>query len=156
MSDVVIEKLVQKTSNMLEEVGEVNMLIRRLTPTQETLNRIHERVDAVHGVLKQLEKGVQLDEKMLEQLQAQCRLLDEEMQIVKKEEESLKAVADRLEVGFGALRGRLDQFELREEKWSISNGQQVGELMREVQIMRRVGMVLAGLTVVCMIVLALR
>jgi hypothetical protein len=70
MREMVVEKLVQKVSNMLEEIGDVNLLIRRLTPTQETTNRINERVDALHGVLKQLEKGVTLDEMKLQHLEA--------------------------------------------------------------------------------------
>jgi hypothetical protein len=84
MGELVVEKLTQKVSNMLDEIGDVNILIRRLTPTQETLNRINERVDAVFAALKQLEKGVQLDEKRLAQLEELIALLQGGLESVNK------------------------------------------------------------------------
>jgi len=62
MSEVVVEKLTQKVSNFLEEVSEVNMLIRRQEPTRETLNKINERVDAIATAIGQIEKGLKLDD----------------------------------------------------------------------------------------------
>lgn len=95
MGDMVVEKLVQKVSNMLEEIGEVNILVRRLTPTQETMNRINERMDAAHGVLKQLEKGVTLDELTLNQLEAQTKALEEGVQVLEKTTEQQAKAADK-------------------------------------------------------------
>lgn len=103
---MVVEKLTQKVSNMLDEIGDVNILIRRLTPTQETLNRIHERMDSVYGVLKQLEKGVTLDEKKLEVLQMQTGTvragLESQTQILKDELSSAKRTTDSLVSSFRA------------------------------------------------------
>jgi chromosome segregation ATPase len=89
MGELVLEKLIQKVSNMLEEIGDVNILVRRMTPTQETLNRINERVDAVLAALKQLEKGVQLDEQKLAQLEEQISLLKEGLESDKNMAEEL-------------------------------------------------------------------
>jgi predicted nucleic acid-binding Zn-ribbon protein len=116
MGELVMDKLTQKVSNLLDEIGEVNILIRRLTPTQETLNRINERVDAVFGALKQLEKGVQLDEKKLAQLEEQIALLKQGLETVnnmaeelvysfKGTERDLKASVQGLEVKVGQLGG---------------------------------------------------
>src|SRR5580704_10031819 len=114
MGELVVEKLTQKVSNLLDEVGDVNILIRRMTPTQETLNRINERVDAVFAALKQIENGVQLDEKKLEQLEVQSTFLKEGLDSVKKMVEelvysfegtahALRGSAQGLEVNLGQL-----------------------------------------------------
>jgi len=76
MSDVVTEKLTQKVANLLEEVSEVNILIRRLDSTRETLNRINERNDAIHAAIVHIEKGLKLDDKRLIALEAQTRSLE--------------------------------------------------------------------------------
>jgi hypothetical protein len=115
MGEIVLDKLTQKVSNMLDDIGEVNILIRRLTPTQETLSRINERVDAIVGVLKQLEKGVQLDENKLRQLEEQGGLLKEGLEAGVREgivavqstvEETLQhfiQTSERLQVGMASL-----------------------------------------------------
>jgi hypothetical protein len=75
MSDVVTEKLTQKVVNLVEEVTEVNILIRRLDSTKETMNKINERNDAILGSIVQIEKGQKMDEKRLAQLEAQTKSL---------------------------------------------------------------------------------
>lgn len=70
-----LEKLTQKVVNMLEEVTEVNMLIRRLDSTKETLNKINERNDAILAASVQIEKGLNLDEKRLTALDLQTKSL---------------------------------------------------------------------------------
>jgi len=110
-----LDKLTQKVSNMLDEIGDVNILVRRMTPTQETLNRINERVDAVFAALKQLENGVQLDEKKLAKLEEQIALLKDWLAGVEKTAgelvdsfkgtaRELKASVQGLEVKVGQLR----------------------------------------------------
>ena len=114
MGELVIDKLAQKVSNMLNEIGEVNILIRRLTPTQETLNRINERIDAVFSALRQLEKGVQLDEKKLAQLEEQIALLKDWLELVKKSAEELvnsfKDTSHGLKASIQGLEVRVGQF----------------------------------------------
>lgn len=76
MSDVLTEKLTQKVANMLEEVSEINILIRRLDSTKETLNKINERNDAIHAAIVHIEKGLKLDDKRLLALEAQTKSLE--------------------------------------------------------------------------------
>ena len=75
MSDVVTEKLTQKVANMLEEMSEINILIRRLDSTKETLNKINERNDAIHAAIVHIEKGLKLDDKRLTALEEQAKSL---------------------------------------------------------------------------------
>jgi septal ring factor EnvC (AmiA/AmiB activator) len=77
MNDAVAEKLVQKVINMLEEMSDLNIQVRRLTPTQETFNRINERIDAILGAIKQTEKGISNDEKRIAELENQTKSVDE-------------------------------------------------------------------------------
>lgn len=138
MGEMVFDKLTQKVSNMLDEIGEVNILIRRLTPTQETLNRIHERVDAVLGVLKQLEKGVQLDESRLQQLEEQSNLLKDGMEAVKCTVEGLvqgfKRSSDRLS-------DRLDEFKVLEERRWENNGKLLAGMQAKLTDVKVVGII---------------
>jgi chromosome segregation ATPase len=94
MSDVVTEKLTQKVVNLVEEVTEVNMLIRRLDSTKETLNKINERNDAMHTALVQIEKGLKLDDKRIIALEAQTKSLES---LVEDQKEQTKFVAGALE-----------------------------------------------------------
>jgi chromosome segregation ATPase len=75
MSDIVTEKLTQRVINLIDEVGDVNMLVRRLPPAQETLNRINERNDAIHAAIIHIEKGLKLDDKRLTALEEQAKSL---------------------------------------------------------------------------------
>ena len=76
MNDAVAEKLVQKVINMLEEMSDLNIQVRRLTPTQETFNRINERIDAMLGAIKQIEKGISSDEKKIAELEKQTQSVE--------------------------------------------------------------------------------
>lgn len=168
-----MEKLTQKVSNLLDEIGDVNILIRRLTPTQETLNRINERVDAVFGALKQLERGVQLDEKKLAQLEEQISLLKQGLETVNKMAEELvysnkctahelKASVQGLEIKMGQLgelvkemskkgdgiRERLDSLDHEEYRRWDNNIKVLAELQRRLANLKVIGIiviVLAGM-----------
>ena len=115
-----MDKLTQKVSNLLDEIGDVNILVRRMTPTQETLNRINERVDAVFVVLKQLENGVQLDEKKLAQLEEQIALLKDWLESVRKMAEDLLC---SFTFTAGELKASVQGLEVK--------GGQLGELVKD-------------------------
>jgi predicted nucleic acid-binding Zn-ribbon protein len=73
MNDAVAEKLVQKVANMLDEMSDLNIQVRRLTPPQETLNRLNERIDAMHTAIMKIEKGLNLDERRVTALEEQSK-----------------------------------------------------------------------------------
>jgi hypothetical protein len=77
MNDAVAEKLVQKVINMLEEMSDLNIQVRRLTPSQETFNRISERIDAMLGAIKQIEIGISSDEKKIAELEKQTQSVEQ-------------------------------------------------------------------------------
>jgi chromosome segregation ATPase len=165
MSEIVVDKLVQKVSNMLEEISEVNLLIRRLTSTQETMNRINERMDALHGVLRQLEKGVTLDEMKLQQLETQTQALGEGLEALKKMTEDQAKAANHLKQVIGSELAKLSQLVERLEtathsigsvqnqgfanndKWWLENN----EKRKEVFVARIVGMVILLVVLVLLI-----
>jgi uncharacterized phage infection (PIP) family protein YhgE len=139
MGDLVLEKLIQKVSNMLDEIGEVNILVRRMTPTQETLNRINERVDAVFGALSHLEKGVQLDEQKLAQLEEQISLLKEGLGSVNNMAEELvssfKGTAHEVRKG-------LDSLDHEEYRRSENNNKVLVDLQKRLVVLRIIGIVI--------------
>ncbi len=90
MSDVVTEKLIQRVANLIEEVTEINILIRRLDSTKETLNKINERIDATLASSVQIEKGLKMDDKRLIQLEAQTAALTTGLQAQKQQTELLR------------------------------------------------------------------
>jgi len=54
MNEMIVEKLIQKISNMLEEVNDLNVQVRGVRPSQEVLNACNARLDAIQGALKEL------------------------------------------------------------------------------------------------------
>jgi septal ring factor EnvC (AmiA/AmiB activator) len=84
MSDVVVDKLTQKVANMLEEISEINILVRRQELTRETLNRINERIDAMHTVIGRIENGLKLDDNKLAELDAQIKSLKQTLASLEK------------------------------------------------------------------------
>lgn len=90
MSDVVTEKLTQRVINLIDEVGDVNMLVRRLPPAQETLNKINERNDAIHAAIVHIEKGLKLDDKRLTALEEQAKSLEAALEIEKEQTKLLR------------------------------------------------------------------
>jgi hypothetical protein len=90
MSDLVTEKLTQRVANLLEEVTEVNILIRRLDSTKETVNKINERNDAIHAAIVHIEKGLTLDDKRLIALEAQTAMLTSSLEAQKQQTELLR------------------------------------------------------------------
>lgn len=166
---------------MLDEIGDVNILIRRLTPTQETLNRINERVDAVFGALKQLENGVQLDEQKLVQLEEQIALLKQGLETVNRmaeelvfsfkcTEHNLKASAERLEVSLSLFRGLVKELGEKSDdirtclgthdheesgRWE-KNGKGLGELQKRLADLKVMEIVILVLVVMVMSFLLFR
>jgi chromosome segregation ATPase len=181
MGELVLDKLTQKVSNMLDEIGDVNILIRRLTPTQEILNRINERVDAVFGALKQLENGVQLDEKKLALLEEQIALLKDWLAGVKTTAGELvdsfkgtawdlKASIQGLEVKVGQLgttvkylgekndsiHNGLDTLDHEEYRRWDNTGKVLGELRKRLVDLRIIGIVIIVMVVILGFVLSRR
>jgi hypothetical protein len=78
MNDILVEKLTQKVINLTEEVNDVNIQVRRLSPPQEVVNRIHERLDAIHAAIGHIEQRLESDNRKLAQLQEQDDLIRQE------------------------------------------------------------------------------
>jgi chromosome segregation ATPase len=78
MNDAVVEKMIQQVANLVGEVNDVNILVRRMSPSAETVNKIHERIDAMYTAIRQIEKELKFDEKRLNELGAQTKSLMEE------------------------------------------------------------------------------
>ncbi len=129
MNDVVTEKLTQKVVNLVEEVTEVNILVRRLDSTKETLNKINERNYAIHAAIVHIEKNLKLDDKRITALeaqtksleaqtaalmtgldvqQAQTKLLQETLEEQKKQSEQFKQTVQMLELVMRALEGKIN------------------------------------------------
>jgi hypothetical protein len=84
MNDLVVEKLIQKVINLTEEVNDVNLVVRGITPPQAIVNKIHERIDVILASIQQIEKKLELDEeRWLKGLENQTKLLNEEMEFRK-------------------------------------------------------------------------
>ncbi|HEV3325856.1 MAG TPA: hypothetical protein VG052_09625 [Puia sp.] len=83
MNDTVAEKLTQKVINLIEEVNDVNLVVRGIAPPQETVNRIHERIEAMYMAIKLIEKKLDLDEGRMKELEDQTKLLKGEMEFRK-------------------------------------------------------------------------
>jgi predicted nucleic acid-binding Zn-ribbon protein len=96
MNDAVAEKLVQKVINMLEEMSDLNIQVRRLTPSQEAFNRINERIDAILGAIKQIENGISLDKKRLAALDEQTQSANLTLAVLYELMEKLTKKADEI------------------------------------------------------------
>jgi chromosome segregation ATPase len=96
MNDAVAEKLVLKVINMLEEMSDLNIQVRRLAPSQETFNRINERIDAILGAIRQIEKGVSNDEKRIAALEEQNQSVQQALNALKEAMEKLTKKADEI------------------------------------------------------------
>src|SRR5579872_5567320 len=97
MTDAVVEKLAQKVANLMEETNDVNILVRRMAPPVETINKIFERIEAIHTAIKQIENELKGHEKRLNELEAQTKLLAEENKVrVKKWESELLEIRGSL------------------------------------------------------------
>jgi chromosome segregation ATPase len=129
MSDVVVEKLTQKVSNFLEEVSEVNMLIRRQEPTRETLNKINERVDAIAMAIGQIEKGLKLDDSRLRELEEQTKSLKQTLASFGNSISGLAGNVDTIRTAvmnimsqINDLRERLEVSDFNQFRWLIILG----------------------------------
>jgi len=90
MNDQVVERLIQKVSAMLEEMSDINLLIRGLTPTQEVVNKLHERVESVQAAVMEMENVAQQNCGLLEGVQEQLKPLPEAIAAVKVSAASLQ------------------------------------------------------------------
>jgi chromosome segregation ATPase len=93
MTDMVVEKLVQKVANMLDEISDLNIQVRRLSPTQETLNRISERIDALHTAIIKIETEMSRDDERIADIhkgieQVGTRLSRDEERLAKWEDQT--------------------------------------------------------------------
>jgi len=100
MNDAVAEKLVQKVINLTEEVNDVNIVVRGIAPPQAIVNKIHERIDLLLAGTQQIEKKLDLDEKRLKELEAQTKLLKEEIESRKR---AINDVGEQIIRSNGAL-----------------------------------------------------
>jgi regulator of protease activity HflC (stomatin/prohibitin superfamily) len=78
MNDMIVEKLIQKVINLTDEVNDMNIQVRRLSPPQEIINKIHERLDAIHTAIGFIEQRLESDDKRLTALQHEDGVLREE------------------------------------------------------------------------------
>jgi hypothetical protein len=96
MTDAVVEKLVQKVTNVLEEMSDLNIQVRRLTPSQETQNRINERIDAILGAIRQIENGISHDKKRLAALDEQTQSANQTLAVLSELMGKLTKKADEI------------------------------------------------------------
>ena len=101
MNDTVVEKLVQKVINLTEEVNDVNIVVRGITPPQAIVNKIHERIDALLAGIQQIEKKLDLETRRLKELEDQTKLLKEEVEFRKS---AIHNVGDNIIKNNDALR----------------------------------------------------
>ena len=133
MTDTVVEKLVQKVTNMLEEMSDLNIQVRRLTPTQETLNRISERIDAMNTAIMKIEKGVQVDENRLDLLETEAKRIGTTM-------EEFRVSMERLQTSIRELRSFIETVGNEVEK-SVRGSEgtfryTIGDLIKKVDIVK--------------------
>jgi hypothetical protein len=84
MNDMTMEKLLQKVSNLLEDVSEVNLLIRGLKPTREVLTVTIARLDAMQGALTEIERLLKSQSGLLAGMEAQLKLLPAALSTLEK------------------------------------------------------------------------
>jgi chromosome segregation ATPase len=97
LNDDVAERLIQAASNLHTENVEMNLLIRNALAANETISAINARIDSILGATQQLEKGVQLDESRLRQLEEQSAIIKEGFSTFKATAEELNTAVQRLE-----------------------------------------------------------
>jgi chromosome segregation ATPase len=70
MNEMIIEKLIQKINTAIEEVMNLNLLVRNLPPSGEMMNQLHTRINAMQASLAQMEKVVAKDNENVKVLQS--------------------------------------------------------------------------------------
>src|SRR5580692_9349862 len=81
MNEMIVDKLVEKVINLIGEVNDVNLVVRGISPPQEVVNKIHERIDVLVAAIQQIEKKLVLDEGRLNALQEQTGLMKNDMKL---------------------------------------------------------------------------
>ena len=121
MNDAVIEKLVQKVINLLDDVNDVNILVRQLTPAQEKLNRINERIDAVTLGMVQIEDGQK----------NYTNAVKAAIESQKKSMIELGEMYNKIDRNLNILRQRVDEIEgIAKVRWEGWKGHLEGERKR--------------------------
>jgi hypothetical protein len=54
MNELIIEKLIQKVNTAIEELMNLNLLVRSLPPSVEIMNLLNTRIDAIQASIVQL------------------------------------------------------------------------------------------------------
>jgi regulator of protease activity HflC (stomatin/prohibitin superfamily) len=138
MNDVMVEKLIQKVINLTDEVNDVNIQVRRLSPPQEIINKIHERIDAIHAATGFIEQRLESDDKRLIELQHEASVLREEAD--KRAAElnlRLQEEADKREKGLEQrLNEKADWREKSQEHRLNVMGATLSRLSEELQLTR--------------------
>lgn len=84
MNETVVEKLIQKISNMLEEVNDLNVQVRGIRPSQEVLNACNSRLDAMQGALKELDGVLKARNVQLTGMEGQLKVMTSELTALQK------------------------------------------------------------------------
>jgi chromosome segregation ATPase len=71
MNELVIEKLIQKVNTAIEELMNLNLLVRSLPPSVEIMNLLNTRIDAIQASIVQIERKISSDNQSIKQLQSQ-------------------------------------------------------------------------------------
>ncbi|HTR29887.1 MAG TPA: hypothetical protein VMH27_11500 [Puia sp.] len=97
MKEDVAERLIESAAKLIAENVELNVLIRNALAVNETIHAINARIDGILGASRQLEKGVQLDEGRLRQLEEQSAIIKEGLSAFKATAEGLNTMVQRWE-----------------------------------------------------------
>jgi chromosome segregation ATPase len=122
MQENVAERLIQKTASLIEQNVEMNARVQGFFVVNETISSINGRIDAIQSSLKHLEKGIQLDEHKIQELEYQTKDVKECIATFTKTVEGLNSRVQRLEgkvEGLAALTESADKF-IGRLKWRVS------------------------------------
>jgi septal ring factor EnvC (AmiA/AmiB activator) len=97
MKEDVAERLIESAAKLIAENVELNVLIRNALAVNETIHAINARIDGILGASRQLEKGVQLDESRLRQLEEQSAIIKEGLSAFNATTEGLNTTMQRWE-----------------------------------------------------------
>jgi chromosome segregation ATPase len=95
MNDVTAEKLVLKVTNLVEEVNDVNLLVRRIPPPQETINKIHERIEATQAAVREMKEAMIKFEEAIRGDQAATKELEKQAKALLEGQKAAAAALDR-------------------------------------------------------------
>ena len=116
MNETIVDQLIQKVSNLITEVNDVNLKIRELTPAQEVMNKTNVRLNALQGAAVEMEKTMSKLDERLGTMERQLKSLPQALeslgksidQLPEKAGMSVKSV-DQLKKQMAALSERLGE-----------------------------------------------